>query len=101
MARTNYVTVGYPAIEMELPLRLSCGNQPPSKGGYFHLKVTVMKTRQSICAKKAGYANQAEAIEAASCAPFPLHPYYCDRCWQFHLTGRTKGRRMRRPEAIL
>ena len=53
-----------------------------------------MKTRQSICIKKARYASQAEAIEAAARAPFPLHPYYCERCWRFHLTGRTKGRRV-------
>ena len=56
-----------------------------------------MRTRLSICIKKARYASAAEAKLAASHAPFPLHPYRCDRCRQFHLTGRTKGRRVARP----
>ncbi len=56
-----------------------------------------MKTRLSICRKKARYASAAEAITAAVQAGFPLYPYRCDRCQQFHLTSRTKGRRVVRP----
>ena len=57
-----------------------------------------MRTRLSICRKKARYPAEAEAMAAASRAPFPLHPYRCERCWQFHLTGRTKGKRVLRPQ---
>jgi hypothetical protein len=56
-----------------------------------------LRTRLSICIKKARYASDTEAIEAAERAPFPLHPYRCDRCRLFHLTGRTKGKKMARP----
>ncbi len=51
-----------------------------------------MRTRLSICARKARYASQQHALEAAVRADFPLRPYRCDRCWQFHLTSRTKGK---------
>jgi hypothetical protein len=30
-------------------------------------------------------------------ADVPLRPYRCDRCRQFHLTSRTKGKRVPRP----
>jgi hypothetical protein len=53
----------------------------------------VMKTRLSICRKKTSFASGAEAIAAALGAPFALRPYRCDRCGQFHLTGRTKGKK--------
>lgn len=52
-----------------------------------------MRTRRSICRKKARFASGADAIAAAQAAPFPLRPYRCDRCRQFHLTGRTKGKK--------
>ena len=58
-----------------------------------------MRTRLSICIKKARYATKADALEVAQRASFPLHPYRCDRCHQFHLTSRTKGRRVIRPVA--
>jgi hypothetical protein len=57
-----------------------------------------MRTRLSICRKKARYPAEAEALAAASRAPFALHPYRCERCWQFHLTSRTKGKRVLRPQ---
>jgi hypothetical protein len=60
-----------------------------------------MRTRLSICRKKARYASEQDALLAASRAPFPLHPYRCDRCHQMHLTSRTKGRRIARPASIL
>jgi hypothetical protein len=56
-----------------------------------------MRTRLSICRKKACFAGEAEAREAALRAPFALRPYRCERCWQFHLTSRTKGKRTLRP----
>jgi hypothetical protein len=48
----------------------------------------------STCAKKKRFASQAEALAAAQKASIVLHPYRCDRCAQFHLTSRTKGRRV-------
>ncbi len=56
-----------------------------------------MRTRLSICARKARYASEAEALAAAQQASFALRPYRCDRCWRFHLTSRTKGKRVPRP----
>jgi hypothetical protein len=56
-----------------------------------------MRTRLSICIKKARYATKADALETAGHADFALHPYRCDRCMQYHLTSRTKGRRVVRP----
>jgi hypothetical protein len=52
-----------------------------------------MRTRQSICLKKARFASKEEAIAAAARSGLPLFPYRCDRCLQFHLTSRTKGKR--------
>jgi hypothetical protein len=51
-----------------------------------------MRTRLSICAKKARYPAREDAIAAAAKADFPLRAYRCDRCWQFHLTSRIKAR---------
>jgi hypothetical protein len=51
-----------------------------------------MRTRQSICRKKARYGSEEEARAAARRAGLPLLPYRCDRCRQIHLTSRTKGK---------
>ena len=59
-----------------------------------------MRTRQSICAKKLRYGSLDDALVAATRADFPLHPYRCDRCQKFHLTSRTKGKRIIRPAAM-
>ncbi len=56
-----------------------------------------MKTRLSICLRKATYASKAEAITAATAASIVLRHYRCDRCNAFHLTSRTKGKRIPRP----
>lgn len=56
-----------------------------------------MRTRLSICAKKARYATEAEALSAVTAATITLRHYACDRCGQFHLTSRTKGKRIARP----
>ncbi|MFN7028841.1 MAG: hypothetical protein ACK4PC_05680 [Sphingopyxis sp.] len=53
-----------------------------------------MRTRQSVCIRKIRYASAAAAIDAAKAAGLALRPYRCDRCWQFHLTSRTKGKWM-------
>nr|WP_295634544.1 hypothetical protein [Novosphingobium sp.] len=52
-----------------------------------------MRTRLSICRRKRSFATEADAIAAALAASIPLRPYRCDRCFGFHLTGRTKGKR--------
>jgi hypothetical protein len=51
-----------------------------------------MRTRLSICERKAPYSSEEEARAAAERFALPLLPYRCDRCRQFHLTGRTKGK---------
>ena len=58
-----------------------------------------MRTRLSICVRKARYASQQEASDVAERASIVLRPYRCDRCRQFHLTSRTKGKRVARPTA--
>ena len=56
-----------------------------------------MRTRLSICNRKARYASERDAQLAATHATIPLRPYRCDRCRQFHLTSRTKAKRIPRP----
>jgi len=53
-----------------------------------------MRTRQSICEKKARFPSEADARAAADRTGLPLLPYLCDRCRAFHLTSRTKGKRL-------
>ncbi|MDC0886721.1 hypothetical protein OAS19_02895 [Altererythrobacter sp.] len=53
-----------------------------------------MKTRLSICRKKARYLSHEEAESAAEAASFKARTYLCDRCRHYHLTSRTKGKRM-------
>ncbi|HEY0312027.1 MAG TPA: hypothetical protein VGC56_05975 [Allosphingosinicella sp.] len=55
-----------------------------------------MRTRQSICAKKRRFASEEEARAAAEGSGLLLLPYCCDRCAAFHLTSRTKGKRLPR-----
>ncbi len=55
-----------------------------------------MRTRLSICAKKNRYHSEQDALEAARSAEITLRQYRCDRCRQFHLTSRTKGKRVPR-----
>ncbi|MDR6853528.1 hypothetical protein J2Y54_003048 [Sphingomonas sp. BE123] len=51
-------------------------------------------TRLSVCRRKRRFADEGEAITAALAATITLRPYRCDRCFGFHLTGRTKGKRV-------
>ena len=55
-----------------------------------------MRTRLSICNRKARFRTEREALGVAAAAACPLRPYRCDRCGQFHLTSRTKGKRIPR-----
>jgi len=54
--------------------------------------VATLRTRLSICARKARFASRADALGVARLASVPLRPYRCDRCRRFHLTSRTKGK---------
>lgn len=56
-----------------------------------------MHTRLSICKRKERYDTAAAAHAAAVSATIILRPYRCDRCRQYHLTSRTKGKRIPRP----
>jgi len=58
-----------------------------------------MRTRLSICLKKARFRTAQDAQLIAERSAVPLRPYRCDRCRQFHLTGRTKGKRVVRPQS--
>jgi hypothetical protein len=53
-----------------------------------------MRTRLSICARKVRYQSEEEAKSAAARADLPLRSYRCDSCRRFHLTSRTKGKRV-------
>ena len=53
-----------------------------------------MRTRFGICQRKARYASEEAALKAAANAPFPLRPYRCALCRNYHLTSRTKGMRL-------
>jgi hypothetical protein len=54
------------------------------------------RTKLSTCARKARFASEADALAFARVAVLVLHPYRCDRCFAFHLTSRTRGRRVPR-----
>jgi hypothetical protein len=56
-----------------------------------------MRTRLSVCRRKLGYGSEDEALAAARATGLVLRPYRCDRCRRFHLTSRTKGKRIPRP----
>jgi hypothetical protein len=43
------------------------------------------------------YGTVQDAVSAAERFGLPLLPYRCDRCGKFHLTSRTKGKRIPRP----
>lgn len=56
-----------------------------------------MRTKLSICKRKASYGSEAEALAAVQRSGFQLRIYRCDRCRLIHLTSRTKGKRIPRP----
>lgn len=53
-----------------------------------------MRTRLSICKRKVRYGSEDEAVATAQRDGLRLRPYRCDRCGKFHLTSRTKGKRV-------
>jgi hypothetical protein len=55
-----------------------------------------VRTKLSVCARKQRFPSEQDALLAAQKAGLPLRPYRCDRCRQFHLTSRTKGKRIPR-----
>jgi len=56
-----------------------------------------MQTRLSICARKARFTTESEALALVQNATITLRTYRCDRCSGFHMTSRTKGKRIPRP----
>ena len=58
----------------------------------------IVRTKLSICLKKLRFASEADAMQAAVSSGLTLRPYRCDRCRRFHLTSRTKGKRIKRPD---
>lgn len=52
------------------------------------------RTRLSVCRRKARFVSEADALVVAGTGRVPLRVYRCDRCLQFHLTSRTKGKRV-------
>ena len=59
-----------------------------------------MRTRLSICRRKRRFASEADAALAAQADGLALFPYHCDRCDRFHLTSRTRGKRLPRPSSL-
>ena len=59
-----------------------------------------MRTRLSICRRKASYASVEDACHAAANFRLELRTYRCDRCRSIHLTSRTKGKRVPRPAPL-
>jgi hypothetical protein len=57
-----------------------------------------MRTRLSVCRRKTSYPAEDAALAAALAGRVPLRIYRCDRCGRFHLTSRTKGKRIVRPD---
>lgn len=55
------------------------------------------RTRLSVCQRKQRFASEPDALAAALAASIDLRPYACDRCGQYHLTSRLKGKRRLRP----
>nr|WP_081988618.1 MULTISPECIES: hypothetical protein [unclassified Sphingomonas] len=55
------------------------------------------RTKLSVCARKRRFGSEQEARSLAQASDLVLRPYRCDRCGAFHLTSRTKGKRVPRP----
>jgi hypothetical protein len=57
-------------------------------------ELPLKRTRLSVCNRKARFASEVEALLAVQGSGLTLRPYRCDRCRHFHLTSRTKGKRI-------
>ncbi|MDI1296386.1 MAG: hypothetical protein PSY12_10955 [bacterium] len=53
-----------------------------------------MRTKLSVCLRKVRFVSQDDALAAARRTTILLRPYRCDRGQHFHLTSRTKGKRI-------
>jgi len=53
-----------------------------------------MRTKLSTCNRKARFRSEKEALAAMRDSGLVLRPYRCDRCFRFHLTSRTRGKRI-------
>jgi hypothetical protein len=62
----------------------------------FRLWSEPVRTKLSTCIRKTRFRSEPEALIVALNAGVPLRPYRCDRCRRFHLTSRTKGKRLPR-----
>jgi hypothetical protein len=58
-----------------------------------------VKTRPGICQTKRRFETREEAESVALAADMTLRAYKCALCRRFHLTSRTKGLRVPRPQA--
>jgi len=58
------------------------------------------QTKLSVCKKKMRYSSYERALHAAKNADINLRVYHCNRCHQFHLTSRTKGKWIQQPAAL-
>ena len=47
-----------------------------------------MRTRLSVCRRKARYDTREQALAAAAGFGLALRAYACERCLRFHLTSR-------------
>ncbi|TPG47033.1 hypothetical protein EAH76_22775 [Sphingomonas glacialis] len=52
------------------------------------------RTKLSVCQRKRRYDSEVAAVDAIAVSGLVLRSYRCDRCRQFHLTSRTKGKRV-------
>ncbi|QBM74805.1 hypothetical protein E2E30_02820 [Sphingomonas sp. AAP5] len=57
-------------------------------------EAALTRTKLSVCQRKRRFADEAAAAEAIVRSGLVLRSYRCDRCRQFHLTSRTKGKRV-------
>ena len=48
----------------------------------------MMRTRLSVCRRKARYESREQALAAAAGFGLALRAYACERCLRFHLTSR-------------
>ena len=60
-----------------------------------------MRTKLSVCLRKAEYPTENDARQAVLRSELDLRSYRCDRCKRFHLTSRTKGKRTPRSSQML
>ncbi|HWI86924.1 MAG TPA: hypothetical protein VNT42_11465 [Sphingomonas sp.] len=68
--------------------------RPATWAGWHGTWEVLLRTKLSTCARKTRFATEADSVLAMRSSGLPLRPYRCDRCGRFHLTSRTKGKRL-------